>query len=141
MIAPDVNVLVYAWNPETVHHLQARAWVAERIAAGEPLAISELVLSGAVRVLTLPGVRRLGYPLGDVLTLADELLSAPGVVRLRPGPRHWALFRQLCRETGAAGNTVPDCYHAALALEHGATWASRDRFFATVPGLDWLDPW
>jgi len=141
VIVPDVNVLVYAWNSQAPEHAEARAWLAERVADDEPLALSELVVSGAVRVLTMPQVRTLGHPAQAVLELLDELLAAPGVRRLRSGPRHWGIFRQLCAATGAIGNAVPDCFHAAVAIEHGARWASRDHFFASVPGLDWLDPW
>lgn len=141
MIVPDVNLLVAAWNPLDPDHEQGRAWLAARVAAPEPLGVSELVVSGALRILTMPSVRRLGHDPAQVLELASELMSAPGVVRLRPGSRHWDLFRGLCTATGAVGNQVPDCYHAALAIEHGATWASRDRFFVDVPGLDWLSPY
>lgn len=136
-----MNVLVDAWNPHNVHHEPARVWLTERVADQAPLGISELVVSGAVRVLTMPKIRTLGHDLSAVLELVDELLAAPGVVRLRPGARHWGIFRELCDATGATGNKVPGCYHAALAVEHGATWASKDRFFADVPGLTWLDPW
>jgi len=141
LISPDVNILVHAWNPESRHHEQARRWLRAHVGGVEPLGVSELVASGAVRVLSMPGVPRLGHSAADVLRLVDELLAAPGVVRLRAGARHWGIFGELLTATGATGNTVTDCYHAALALEHAATWVSRDRFFATVPGLDWREPW
>lgn len=117
--------LVDAWNPHSA----------------QPLGLSELVLSGAVRVLTMPNIRTLGHDQGSVLERVEELVAAPGVVRLRPGARHWGIFGQLCAASGAVGNQVPDCFHAALAVEHGATWASRDRFFADVPGLTWIAPY
>jgi uncharacterized protein len=50
------------------------------------------------------------------------VLAAPGAVPIRPGPRHWSLFNQLCLTVGARGNQVPDAFLAALAIEHGATW-------------------
>ena len=141
MIAPDVHVLVDAWNPHNTPHLPAREWLGAQVAAQRPLAVSELVLSEALRVLTMPGVHTLGHDAGAVLALVDELLAAPGVVRLRPGSRHWAIFQKLRDATTATGNHVPDCYHAALSIESGATWASRDGFFAGVPGLDWVRPY
>jgi toxin-antitoxin system PIN domain toxin len=141
VIVPDVNLLVPAWNRLDPLHERGRAWLVERVADEEPLGVSELAVSGALRVLTMPGVRRLSHDQGAVLELVDELLAAPGVVRLRAGVRHWGIFRELCRTTGATGNQVPNCHHAALAVEHGATWASRDRFFADVPGLTWTSPY
>ncbi|WP_337060098.1 TA system VapC family ribonuclease toxin [Kineococcus sp. G2] len=141
MKSVDVNVLVPAWDAGAPDHPAAAAWLEAAVAAAEPLGVSELVVSGALRVLTHPRVPGMGHDPGAVLERAGELLDAPGVVRLRPGRRHFALFRDVVRATGATGNEVPDCYHAALALEHEATWMSRDGFFARVPGLRWSRPW
>lgn len=114
LTAPEVNVLVDAWNPHSAHHEQAQAWLEEHPTGGEPLGLSELVLSGAVRVLTMPKIRTLGHDQGSVLERVEELMAAPGVVRLRPGARHWGIFRQLCAGSGAVGTQVPDCVHTAL---------------------------
>lgn len=54
---------------------------------------------------------------------------------LDPGERHRRLFTELCTSVRATGNLVPDCYLAALAFEHGATWVTCDRGFARFPGL------
>lgn len=88
--------------------------------------------------MTMP-VRGLGADVATVLDRVSALLAAPGVRRVVPGPRHWSIFDSLCRELGATGNHVPDCYLAAIAIERKATFVSRDRFFSTVPGLDWID--
>ena len=88
--------------------------------------------------MTMP-VRGLGADVATVLDRVAALLAAPGVRRVVPGPRHWAIFDSLCRELAATGNLVPNCFLAAIAIEKKATFVSRDRFFATVPGLDWID--
>ena len=49
---------------------------------------------------------------------------------LRPGAKHWEIFAGL----------VPDAYHAALAIEHGATWITNDRGYAQFPNLLWRSP-
>ncbi|MCM0640528.1 PIN domain-containing protein [Cellulomonas wangsupingiae] len=41
---------------------------------------------------------------------------------------------ELCRAADARGNLVADAQHAAVAIEHGATWVSQDRDFARFPG-------
>jgi hypothetical protein len=69
------------------------------------------------------------------------LRGAAGVTTIRPGRQHWRLFRELCLAADARGNTVPDCCHAALALEHDAVWISLDRSFANLPGVRWQRPW
>ena len=74
------------------------------------------------------------------VAFCEAVLAAPAAVPIRPGARHWAIFTDLCRNVGARGNTVPDAYLAALAIEHGATWVTTDRGFARFPGLRWRPP-
>lgn len=141
MISPDVNVLVHAWWAESPEHARARTWLEEAVAAPEVLGVSELVLSGAVRILTHPRITGNAFTSVDVLSRADDLRQARGVVAVRPGRSHWAIFRDLCARLDATGNLVPDCYHAALALEHDADWVSTDTFFQSIEGLRWRRPW
>jgi hypothetical protein len=61
-------------------------------------------------------------------------------VSVSPGERHWDIFIELSREIGARGNDVPDAYHAAVAVENGATWYSADRTFARFRSLRWIHP-
>lgn len=141
MIIPDVNVLVHAWWQEAPEHNRARGWLESAVAAPDVLGVSELVLSGAVRVLTHAAVTNGAFTSHDVLRRADELVGSDGVSPVRAGSRHWTIFRDLCASVGAMGNQVPDCYHAALALENDAVWVSTDRFFDRVDGLQWRRPW
>lgn len=73
--------------------------------------------------------------LAEVLHFTDALLAHPAVTRLRPGDRHWRIFTGLCENEHITGPKVADAYHAALAIEHGATWITLDRDFA---GFRWL---
>lgn len=59
---------------------------------------------------------------------------------LAPGTRHWSVFMDLCRRLNLRGNSIPDAYHAALALETGCEWITMDRGFARFPGLRWHHP-
>ena len=56
MIVPDVNVLVYAAREDAERHGEYRAWLERAFDGQEPVGVSELVLSGVVRVLTHPRV-------------------------------------------------------------------------------------
>lgn len=141
MIIPDVNVVVHAWWADSGEHERARLWLEDAVSSSDVVGISELVLSGAVRVLTHPRVTGEAFTSREVLRRADELRGAAGVTTIRPGRHHWRLFRELCLAVDARGNTVPDCYHAALALEHDAVWISLDRSFADFPGVRWQRPW
>ncbi len=136
----DVNVLVYAHRPESPEHERYRTWLEEVRRDAEPLALSSLVLSGFLRVVTHHRVFREPTPMAVALDFVDGLRSSPNAVAVGPGERHWEIFVQLCREIDARGNDVSDAYHAAIALENGATWYSADRGFARFRSLRWVHP-
>lgn len=140
MILFDVNVLIAAYQPEQRHHDTAQRLL-ERVASGpEPFGLSELVLSAFVRISTNPRVLKRPVDLFEALEIAEELLAQPNARSLRPGPRHWTIFADLCRRTQARGSLVADAHHAALAIEHGCEWISFDRDFAKFPRLRWRHP-
>jgi predicted nucleic acid-binding protein len=59
---------------------------------------------------------------------------------VRPGPRHWEIFVDLCRAGRATGKLVPDAFHAAVAIEHGCEWVTTDADFSRFPGFRWSHP-
>jgi uncharacterized protein len=130
VIIPDVNVLVYAARDDAARHLEYRDWLLRALRGAESVGLSELVLSGVIRVLTHPRVFRPPMPLADALHYVDALRQQPRAVTLRPGDRHWSLFVSLCRDGDARGNLVADAYHAALAIEAGAEWITSPAFSA-----------
>jgi len=139
MRMPDVNVLVYAHREECVQHGRYAKWLTELCTGPEPFALSELVLQGFVRVATNPKVFDPPSATTDAFRFIDALLAQPNCVLIRPGPRHWALFRQLCQDPGVRGNLVADATHAALAIESGCVWVSADTDFARfAPTLRWF---
>jgi toxin-antitoxin system PIN domain toxin len=140
VILPDVNVLVYAGREDAPDHRGFRKWLEGRIKSREAFGLSELVLSGVVRVLSHPRVFIPLTPLGAALEFVEALRSQPNAVVLRPGSRHWEIFASLCRSVDARGNLAADAYHAALAIEHGCEWITTDRAYARFPGLRWRHP-
>jgi len=74
-------------------------------------------------------------PIEQALAFCEALRERPNAVMVTPGARHWTLFSGLCRAVNARGNLIPDAYLAALAIETGSTWATRDRDFTRFPGL------
>ena len=140
MILPDVNVLIYAHRRDAVDHARYRTWLTEVVLAEEPYAISELVLSSVVRILTNRRVYREPSTTEEALTFAEYLLAQPNCTPVSPGSRHWVIFARLCRESGTRGPLVPDAYFAALAIEHGCEWITCDGDFARFKGLRWRHP-
>ena len=136
----DVNILVHAHREDSERHLEIKEWLESALVEPEGIALSELVLSGCLRVITHPRVFKQPTPLALALEFVESLRSLDGVKILAPSDKHWALFIRLCRDGDARGNLVPDAYHAALALETGCEWVTLDRGFARFPRLKLLHP-
>lgn len=140
MLLFDVSVLVYAHKEGVDRHTEYRDWLTGVLESPAAYGVSELVLSGFIRVVTHPRVFDPPSPLEDALAFAEVVRSHPTAVRIAPGPRHWEIFRRLCGEAGVRGNLVPDAYLAALAIESGSEWITTDRDYARFPGLRWRHP-
>jgi len=140
MLLVDVNVWVYAVRSDSVRHDDYREWVQDALTGAEPVGVSELALSGVVRLLTNHRIFDRPSSTAEALEACRAIRSAPAAISVRPGARHWSIFEDLCAESGARANVVADAYHAALAIEHGATWVTTDRGFARFPGLKWRAP-
>lgn len=140
MILLDVNLWIPLLRIGHPQHQFVTRWVAAVRADGEVIGVSELALSGAVRLMTHP---RVFDPPSDpdiAMEACGRAIGAPGTRVVRPGERHWQIFDRLVRRGAARGNDVPDAYHAALAIEHGAALASFDRGLARFDGLRLVDP-
>lgn len=137
MLLADVNVFIYAHRPESPSSAETGKWLAEALSGDEPFGVGELVLSAFLRIVTNHRVYREPTPPALALEFCDEVLAAPAAIPVRAGVRHWSIFSALCSRVGARGNVVPDAFHAALAIENGATWITTDGGFARFPGLRW----
>jgi toxin-antitoxin system PIN domain toxin len=140
LLAVDVNVLIYAHRREADDHEAYLQWLDRARSGSEPMGVSDVVLNGFVRIVTHPKVFVQPTPVRDALAFARLVRSAPAAIPLAPGARHWSLFEAMCEATSARGNTVPDAWLAALAIEHRATWITADRAFSRFPDLRWRHP-
>lgn len=140
MLLFDVNVLVGAHRPEAPDHDALRRWLEAEIGSERSYGVSELVLSGFLRIVTHSRIFREPTPLAIAQDFVEVVRGRPNCVSIQPGDRHWSIFARLCAEAGAKGNLVPDAYLAALAIESGSEWITLDRGFARYPGLRWRHP-
>lgn len=134
----DVQVLFYAIDPTSEHHLPARRWLEDAINGPEPLGLSWPTIHGFLRLgvhPAFPGRMEDAEALGWIA----EWLEA-GVEIVNDADLRWELFAEL---VGASRRglrrAVDDAHLAALAISRGATLASFDGDFeAFVPhGLRW----
>ncbi len=133
----DVNVLVNAFREDVPDHELFFGVLDEAVNAVAPFALSPLVLAAFLRIVTNPRIFKIPSPVDEALAFCDDLLSRPQCRTVVPGPGHWRIFHDLCKQLRAEGNLIPDLWFAALAMESGCTWVSGDRDYAMVPGLDW----
>jgi toxin-antitoxin system PIN domain toxin len=136
----DVNILVQAHRQDADQHAEAKDWLEAVLSEPIGIAVSELVLSGVVRIITHPKIFQEPTPLESAMAFIEHIHQLSNVHILSPGPRHWAIFLDLCRRGNAKGNLIPDAYHAALAVETGCEWVTLDRGFTRFPGLKWEIP-
>ena len=140
MLLLDVNVLVYAHREDAPNHKAYRRWLEDVVNSEQAYGLSDLVLSGFLRVVTHPRVFNPPSPMDLALEFLEPLRSRANSLQVRPGERHWEIFSRLCREAGARGNLVPDAFLAALAIESGCEWITTDRDYARFYGLKWRHP-
>ena len=141
MLLPDVNVLIYAHvEDSTPDHDQYARWITRLATGPEPFALSVLVLSGFIRVVTNPRIFDPPSALEQSLAFVSELVERPTARIVGPGPDHLEIFERMCRASGARGKLVADAQHAAVALEHGCTMVTTDSDFSRFPGLRWQHP-
>jgi toxin-antitoxin system PIN domain toxin len=98
------------------------------------------VLSAFLRLTINHRILAEPTPVDIGLDFRQQVRTAPASVIVRLSDRHWPIFADLCSRTPARGNLVPDAYLAAMAIETGATFATRDRGFARFTGGRLLDP-
>jgi uncharacterized protein len=140
MVVPDVNILLYAFREELPGYEQARRWLDDALDGAEPVGLPDIVLSGFLRIATHPRIYDPPTPIDDALTFVEAILKRDNVIRVDPGPKHWGIFEAFCKNLQLRGVLIPDAYLAAIAVESGSEFITRDQGFARFPGLRWRDP-
>jgi toxin-antitoxin system PIN domain toxin len=135
MVLLDVNVLVYAHREDSPHHRQYLPWLEKLINSDHAYGLTDLVLSGFLRVVTHPHVFNPPSSMAKALAFAKELRNQPNCTLINPGPRHWEIFCRLCKTAEIKGNLVPDAFLAAVAIESGSEFVTADRDYHRFPGL------
>jgi toxin-antitoxin system PIN domain toxin len=135
VILTDVNVLVYAHRRDAARHDEYKDWLERAVSGPDPFGLSDLVLSGFLRIVTHPRVFADPTPLPEALEFVRAVRERPDRVSVEPGPRHWSIFLDLCERAGARGNLIPDAFLAALAIEARMEWITTDGDFRRFPGL------
>ncbi|HEX6197856.1 MAG TPA: type II toxin-antitoxin system VapC family toxin [Jiangellaceae bacterium] len=126
----DANVLVYAHREDAPRHAEYNGWLRAVLAGDEPFAVTSMVLTAFVRIVTHRRVFDPPSPLDSAFAFVDDVRSHDHCIMLEPAARHWQLFQAQCRKADARGNLVTDAHLAALAVETGSEIVTTDRDFA-----------
>jgi toxin-antitoxin system PIN domain toxin len=136
----DVNVLVNAFRPDMARHQEFLQYVRTLVEGDQPYAISSVVFSGLLRIVTHPKIFKYPNKLKDARKFADQVRAPSHFLPAEPGPRHWEIFLDICARGKAKGPLITDAYLAAMAIELGAELVTDDRGFGRWPGLRWRHP-
>ena len=136
----DVNVLLYAVNSASTHHVVVKRWLDAALASDETLGVPWVAALGFLRIATNPRAMTTPLTPQQALAFLDALFAYPNVVQIAPGKEHWALLRDLIAKAQTAGNLTTDAHLAALAIEHGAELCSTDGDFSRFKALRWVNP-
>ena len=139
MIIPDINLLVYVHNDQSLNHRAAMRWWEGLLNGTESIGLPWAVSTGFVRVITNSAVMA---PLSalEAVDYVRHWLRHPRIAPINPGPDYMNYFRQNIRAVGIGQNLVPDAHIAALAMENEAELHSSDLDFRRFPGLRWINP-
>ena len=140
MIAPDANLLIYAYDQDSPFNVRAMRWLSALLSSAEPVGVPIFAAHGFVRFVTNARLHKRPATFREASSIINSWLDLPQVRILYPGERHWNLFQQLCSEAKLRGADLTDGAIAAIALEHGAVIYTSDRDFARFTGLRWHNP-
>jgi uncharacterized protein len=140
MILPDLNLLLYAYNPHALQHVRAKQWWESALNGRELIGLPHEVTLGFVRIATN---RRLGAAAVS-LTAARAVVnswSKSSIVRiLLPTEDHSTKVFDLMERCDVSGQLTSDASLAVYAIVSRATLYSNDSDFARFPGLEWKNP-
>jgi predicted nucleic acid-binding protein len=67
VILPDITVLVYAYRREAPDHERYATWLAGLVGGADDLALTDVVLTGVVRIVTHPRIVADPAPMTEAL--------------------------------------------------------------------------
>jgi toxin-antitoxin system PIN domain toxin len=140
VILPDLNLLLYAYNPHVPQHKAARHWWESVMNGDELLGLPFEITFGFIRVATNPRLGAARVVLGEARRVVDGWLELPQARILTPGALHFAKVMDLMSAAMASGPVLSDAILAVYAIEHRARLFTNDGDFARFPGLDWKNP-
>jgi uncharacterized protein len=68
----DANLVIYAIDSDSPHHVRARAWLEQTLSGTVPVGLAWIVILAFVRLTTRPGIMRRPLALVDAVANVDS---------------------------------------------------------------------
>lgn len=136
----DANVLVYAVNSASEHHLPSVRWLDGALSGADTVGFAWVPLLAFVRLTTKDGLFPSPLSPRKAVGQVEDWLSSPNAVVVHPGARHVDILGRMLSQVGTGGNLANDAHLAALAVEHRAGIVSYDSDFGRFEGVRWHRP-
>jgi uncharacterized protein len=136
----DANVLLYAVNSASEHHVPSVQWLDRALSGADTVGFAWVPLLAFVRLTTKEGLFPSPLSPEEAIGQVEDWLSAPSAVAVHPSARHVEVLGRLLSRVGSGGNLVNDAHLAALAVEHRAGIVSYDSDFGRFEGVQWHRP-
>lgn len=140
MLCVDVNVLVYAYDPQSPHRQKVLTWLESAVNGADAIAIPMVVASGFLRLVTNRRVFPTPTTPAKAIAFLDWLLDLPRTFVPTTTQKQYEILRGLVLQQNLTANEVPDAALAAIALDLDAVFVTSDKGFARFAGLRLLDP-
>ena len=140
MILPDVNLLLYSVNTDSLDHVESFKWWRDLLQSGQPVGIYSGVAFAFVRLSTNRRVFPNPFTVSEAFAYLNNWLSFPSVQLLEAEAEDLAVAEKLLLATGTGSNLVSDAQIAAAALRLKGTVHSADADFRRFPDLQWCNP-
>ena len=138
---PDVNILVYAKMEGVPEHPAAAAWLEGTLAdPGSTLLLCESTLLSFFRLTTNKRIFDPPLPFAEALSVITGLMERPNVFIHHPPAELFIEVAEFMKMHRFAGDLVMDAYLAVTAMNTGATLATRDSDFDSLPYLRTINP-
>ena len=140
MILPDLNLLLYAYNPHAGQHARARQWWEQAVNGRELIGLPHEVTLGFLRIATNPRLGNAAVSLAAAKEVVAGWLDLPIVRVLLPRENHVEKVLALMERAGVSGQLASDASLAVYAMDNRATLCSNDADFVRFPGLNFVNP-
>lgn len=131
----DTNLLVYAADKDSPHHVVSHRWLENSLSNSQGLGLAWLSVIGFIRLTTHPKLSVTPRTVAEALSYVEDWLTHANCHILHPTIRHADILARLLLGVGTAGNLTNDAHLAALAIEHNAEIGTFDRDFKRFSGL------